>query len=145
MVADWSTRPFVDIRLENFEAGGCALDYEPIFSRMWNGTHELCVDGLDVRVFNYDDELDICDGDIRSQIKPINMTIDSGMIVCGKRGGPTFMETSRVDPITKQCSRGLVPCSKTSPPRETVCVKEYEREFECPILDLFIVKESNIP
>ena len=73
------------------------------------------------------------------------MTVDSGMVVCGKRGGPTFIETNRVDPVTKLCARGLVPCSHTSPPGETVCVKEYEKEFECPILDLFIVKESNIP
>ena len=71
----------------------------------------------------------------------MNMTVDSGMIVCGKRGGPTFMETVRVDPTTKECPRGLVPCSDKTPPSETVCVKEYEREFECPIIDIYILKE----
>ena len=67
LVADWSTRPFVDIRLENYEeSGGCALDYEPVFSRMWNGTYELCVEDLNVRVFDVENEEDICDGDIRN-------------------------------------------------------------------------------
>ena len=64
---------------------------------MWNGTHELCVDDYGVRVFDYKDEKDICDGDIRRPIKPINMTIDSGKVVCGKRGGPTFLDTKRID------------------------------------------------
>ena len=61
---------------------------------MWNGTHELCVTDYSVKVFNYDDELDLCDGGtIKSQIQPVNMTVDAGMIVCGRRGGPTFLET----------------------------------------------------
>mmetsp|Transcript_42405 Transcript_42405/g.55914 ORF Transcript_42405/g.55914 Transcript_42405/m.55914 type:complete len:154 (-) Transcript_42405:1785-2246(-) len=28
---------------------------------------------------------------------------------------------------------------------DTVCVKEYEREFECPIIDLFVVHETIKP
>ena len=72
------------------------------------------------------------------------MTIDSGMISCGKRGGPTFLETVRVDPLTRECPRGLVPCNYNSPADETVCVKEYEWEFECPIVDILLVHEDNI-
>ena len=39
---DWTSRPFVDIRLENANAG-CPGDYEPIFYRVWNGTYDLCL------------------------------------------------------------------------------------------------------
>ena len=99
---------------------------------MWNGTYDVCQEAnfqngyFNVKKLDESDE-NACDGgDIIDAIAPINMTIDSGMISCGKRGGPTFLETVRVDPMTKECPRGLVPCNYNSPADETVCVKEYE-------------------
>ena len=37
---DWSVKPFVEIKVE--ELGGCQDGFEPIFTRMWNGTEALC-------------------------------------------------------------------------------------------------------
>ena len=50
------------------------------------------------------------------------MTADAGIVICGKRGGPTFVETVRVDPISLKCPEDFTPCSALTPPSETVCV-----------------------
>lgn len=133
---DWTTRPFVDIILTKVDDGGCPLDYEPMFYREWEGTYDVCdgIDGLSV----YDAKAG-CDGTVIDSIPPVNMTAMTGLIACGKRGGPNFLETIRPDPYTLECPRNYIPCSKFTPANDTVCVKEYERDFECPIIDLFII------
>ena len=80
-----------------------------------------------------------CNGRIVDEIAPKNMTVISDNIACAKRGGPSFLETVRVDPNTLKCPRNYVPCSMYTLATDTVCVKEYEAEFECPIIDLFVV------
>jgi len=49
------------------------------------------------------------------------------------------LETIKVVPETGECPRSYVPCSNYTGPTDTICVKEYEKEFECPIIDLFVV------
>ena len=97
----------------------------------------------DIRV--YDDDSDECMGRVVPPIAPINMTSISDRKACAKRGGPTFLETVRVSPDTGYCPRGYVPCSAYTSLTDTVCVKEYEKEHECPIIDLFVVHETIKP
>ena len=77
-------------------------------------------------------------------IPPVNMTSINGKVACAKRGGPNFLETIRPDPVTKECPRNHVPCSIYTNYTDTVCVKEYELDFECPIIDMFVVHENLI-
>ena len=84
-----------------------------------------------------------CNGKVIEGIAPVNMTQISGKSACGKRGGPTFLDTVRVDPVTLECPFPLVPCSKITNATDTICVKEYEREYECPIIDVFVIHEDN--
>ena len=73
------------------------------------------------------------------------MTSLSGMTACGKRGGPNFVETVRVDPYTFECPQGLEPCSKFTNANDTVCMEPYKKEYECPIIDLFVIKDDTAP
>jgi hypothetical protein len=54
------------------------------------------------------------------------MTSFIGKVACAKRGGPTFLETVRVDPETKECPEDLVACSDYTTAENTVCVKDEE-------------------
>lgn len=67
-----------------------------------------------------------------------------GFIACGKRGGPNFLETIRVDLMTKKCPDDLTPCSNFTAPDDTVCVKPYSVRFECPIIDVYIASEAEL-
>lgn len=97
---DWKTQPFIDIVLEDKDQG-CPSDYEPIFKRAWNGTHDLCLASLGKNAYNIDvlidNEVKSCDFTFIEAIPPILMTSMSGMIACGKRGGPTYLDTVRVN------------------------------------------------
>ena len=86
-----------------------------------------------------------CYGRIIDPIPPMNMTSLTERIACAKRGGPTFLETIRADPGTGDCPRNYVPCSNYTGPTDTVCVREYEKQFECPIIDLFVVQDVARP
>ena len=65
-----------------------------------------------------------------------------GMVACGKRGGPTYLETVRVDTVTLSCPRGYVPCSEFTIPSDTICIEPERKKPDCPIIDMFLVKES---
>ena len=99
LVDDWTSRPYIDITIEN-ESDGCPIDYEPLFYRHWNGTYDVCdgVDGLSVY-----DRSEGCNGAIIDAIPPVNMTAITGMRACAKRGGPNFLDTIRPDPNTLVC------------------------------------------
>ena len=73
------------------------------------------------------------------------MTSISGRTACAKRGGPNFLETKRVDAGTGNCPPGLVPCSYFTSMTSTVCMLKAELEEQCPIIDLFVVDETNVP
>ena len=151
LVDDWTTLPFVDVRLEVSQEGNgqlqCGEGYEPVFGRVWNGTYEVCQTG-NARLGNYDIKRlfakDDCDGDIFDEIPPINMTSEQNALVCGKRGGKNFLETQRVDPVTYECPQNFVPCSDLTPPSETVCVESSKKDEECPILDIMFIKQDQI-
>ena len=69
-------------------------------------------------------ERDLCVGEeIIESIPPINMTAIGDHIPCAKRGGPTFVETIRVDKDTFKCPEPYQPCSNLTTPDETVCVE----------------------
>ena len=99
------------------ESGDCNVGFEPIFTRMWNGTHTICkvntteelqakkssvqtrsqrtqrvqtvsTDG-DIRFDIIDDDGSECKGQKLAQTKPINMTkqFSGGEVVCARRGG----------------------------------------------------------
>jgi len=38
---DWTTKPFVDVAVKNLK-DGCPRGWEPMFTRTWNGTHDIC-------------------------------------------------------------------------------------------------------
>ena len=37
-VRDWAVKPYVDIKVQSLP---CAAPYEPLFTRLWNGTESL--------------------------------------------------------------------------------------------------------
>ena len=71
------------------------------------------------------------------------MTIIAGMILCGKRGGPTFLETFEVDPETLKCPEGTVLCSDASDATEAVCMERQNLD-QCPILDIVVIYKKDI-
>ena len=109
---DWTTRPYVDITVVKSD-DGCPIDYEPLFYRNWNGTHEICIDYAYVAepIIRLHTEDRDCPGKVIKEMPPINMTAITGFTACAKRGGPTFLETVRVDPVSRICPRGYVKCS----------------------------------
>ena len=40
---DWRSLPLIDVVIRDGEQG-CPAEYEPLFSRTWNGTYDLCFD-----------------------------------------------------------------------------------------------------
>ena len=71
--------------------GSCPEGYEALFHHMWNGTKEFCLnDGSQLRLVERQEGIE-CSGEVIQSIAPINMTVISGKIACGKRGGPTFI------------------------------------------------------
>ena len=79
-----------------------------------------------------------CDGEVLPAIPPINMTETYGKIICGKRGGPTFLETVRVEKKTRKCPENYVACSRFTGLTETVCI-EPDKIDDCPIIDLLAI------
>lgn len=76
-------------------------------------------------IFIVIDEGDSCEGEeVIESIPPINMTAIGDHIPCGKRGGPTFVESIRVDKNTFKCPEPYQPCSNLTTPDETICVQE---------------------
>ena len=71
------------------------------------------------------------------------MTNIAGMTLCAKRGGPSFIETIRVDTSTLKCPEGTVPCSQKSDASNTVCMAPSELE-QCPILDIMVIYSQDI-
>ena len=109
---DWTTQPFVDITLESNEVG-CPLNYEPLLFRYWPGTYDVCIENemYGGTISRFDSDKGCKTGVKVDAIPPVNMTSLSGMTACGRRGGPNFVETVRVDPYTLECPQGLEPCS----------------------------------
>ena len=66
------------------------------------------------------------------------MTTIGGAIICGKRGGPTFTETKRVDNFSLKCPPGTELCSDATSPTNSICIAP-ESKSDCPIIDLVIV------
>jgi len=77
------------------------------------------------------------------------MTDFMSKVACAKRGGPSFLETVRVDPESKECPEDFVPCSDYTTADNTVCVKEKKNEAEtyseCPIIDIGFIEASRVP
>ena len=84
-------------------------------------------------------------GDIIDDIKPINMTNDKGTVICGVRGGPTFLETVRPDFDTRECPKELIPCSSFTSVDDTVCINpEDVANFKCPIVEILLASEDEL-
>ena len=79
----------------------CPAEYEPLLYRVWNGTYDVCERLNELGAIQYNIELndkDGCsDGVLREGSPPINMTNIAGFTACGKRGGPNFIDTMRVE------------------------------------------------
>lgn len=64
--------------------------------------------------------------------------------VCGKRGGPTFLEAIFIDlraQEKEQCPRGLAKCPFDASATKVQCVEEPDND--CPILDI-VAYEANL-
>ena len=73
------------------------------------------------------------------------MTSISEKISCAKRGGPTYIETVRVDPVSLKCPNGTYPCSRITSATDTVCMEKEKHESDCPIIDVFATHQNQIP
>ena len=106
---DWVQSPFVELKVE-YESKGCNDGWDPVFTRIWGGSTKKWklykIDSLRCE-WVYDAE-------------PIEMT-DLGSIICGKRGGNSFAVASRPG-LDGTCSDGLIPCSNSTSPKNTICV-----------------------
>ena len=73
------------------------------------------------------------------------MTSLNGKTICGKRGGPNFIKTQRVDPNTASCPEGTIPCSEYSDATDTVCMSQSNiyKDF-CPILDIVLIHRDDV-
>ena len=71
------------------------------------------------------------------------MTAIGDKVICGKRGGPTFVKTLRVDPIFLKCPPGTQLCSEMTDPSASVCMTPNSLA-NCPIIDLVIEKSETL-
>ena len=112
--------------------------------RYWPGTYDVCIENeiYGGAISRFDSDIGCETGVKVDAIPPVNMTSLSGMTACGRRGGPNFVETVRVDPYTLECPQGLEPCSEFTNANDTVCMEPYKKEYECPIIDLFVIKDD---
>lgn len=157
---DWTSRPFVQIKVVTSGEDCGDADYEPIFTRMWNGTHPVCK--LDPSSLsdnesnfamksklksspissggqNFKYELltssdSPCEGQKIEPIAAVNMTKQAdGSLICAKRGGRSFLDAVRIDPRVEVCPDDLLACVSDINAYQTQCVHELD---ECPILDV---------
>ena len=139
MYDDWTNQPFVDIVLERSDLG-CPNGFEPLFHRMWNGTHDICLDGTNLVKVSEGDEK-ACKSGLTHKPgqQPINITSIGGMTACGKRGGPALIQTMRVESRRTTCPAGYSPCSEETKPSETFLRPINENKDEFPILDFKVI------
>lgn len=110
LVDDWQSLPFVDIGLTNAKEG-CPAGYEPMISREWPGTYDTCeTESSGSQVLEQGGEE--CQYSHKVGGLPAKqMTELNGMVLCGKRGGSSFINQTRVRPYKRTCANGLQPCS----------------------------------
>ena len=129
--------PFIDITISSLDS--CPESYEPLFSKVWNGTHDGCFqrDGSNCSA------AERTTTKAGSGIPAMNMTKISptGQIACGKRGGSNFLEQVKVEPFTKKCPDGLVPCAEITEATDKICVDATDMA-NCPIIDIAIMDNS---
>ena len=111
-------------------------------NRVWQGTTDLCFK-KDVQTLT-SAENGCSDGEQIQGLSKTNMIGTEGVIICGKRGGPSFIEMKRVNPITLTCPRGFIPCSTETKATETVCLTPEQVPAECPIIDLVLVSDADL-
>ena len=137
--------PFVDMKIKD---APCDPGEDNIFERPWSGIEKGCVmnedsiAGLKVVSRTYWEEnikcqvgtnrgggmkdRDNCYGDrlecVETKSWPSSdMDVFGGTYFCGFRGGEVFVNAARVDPETKKCAEGRLPCSSKTSPENTIC------------------------
>ena len=106
----WKAQPFSDILLSDPESGcNPYKGYEPLFSRRWNGTHALCLAkkyNTGYQALRKQNGGEDCDGITLSSVRYIDMSSLSSAhnsLLCARRAGPSYIESTTVNPITKRC------------------------------------------
>lgn len=71
-------------------------------------------------------------------------TINSinGTYICAKKGGKSFLDVTRVHPVTKRCPTGTTPCSWKTSPENTVCYRPEDHATSCPITGVGFFKKN---
>ena len=72
------------------------------------------------------------------------MAYFGSVIICGKRGGNSFISASRPgsDGI---CSEDLIPCSNSTSPENTICVSiDDQIDGKCPITYIKLVDQLQV-
>jgi hypothetical protein len=54
-------------------------------------------------------------------IMPFLMHVFDNRIICGKKGGPSFLNATRPDFNSKLCPENTLPCSNLTSPENTLC------------------------
>ena len=105
---------------------GCPENYENLISRVWNGTHDICLEkkandlDINVRVDGSEGTGEACQGIVEPGRPAINMTTIGGMIICAKRGGDplyrfgsgrTEVNNNRILYRSLKCPDGTERCS----------------------------------
>lgn len=129
LYSDWTSQPFVEVKVESASSvggSGCseADGFEPIFTRMWNGTQQVCrVNFLSISVdnpnsavhttqFKVMEDLKKCDGELTNTLPRVNMTKQfNDVVVCARRAGTNFIDSVRIDPRKDKCPGALLPCA----------------------------------
>lgn len=68
----------------------------------------------------------------------------NGKRFCGKRGGKSYSEVTRVDAGTGECPTDTTPCSDETSPENTVCYPPADHETSCPITEIQVVDQEGL-
>ena len=68
-----------------------------------------------------------------------------GDLICGVPGGDAFVDVQRPEESTGSCPEYYAPCVSNTPANETLCYLEYELNDKCPITEILVVDNSEVP
>jgi hypothetical protein len=127
LINNWKQKPIVDI-IEG--KGICPILYEPLLKDVWPGTNKGCDCSADFFPFVYNRRCRKDDYFCRnmSPIKPIELNIWDGVLLCAKRHTYNYLDLLKQDD-RMGCPIGMKKCGKLDNTGKGYCVQENENCF----------------
>jgi len=145
LINDWSAVPFVSIDVRET----CEEGEEDVFVKTWAGTDRGCEIEEGANVSPRDGWKDLgnklADCEEVKAVDPIEQgVVVNGKRFCGKRGGKSYSEVTRVEAATGVCPTDTTPCSDETSPENTVCYPAADHETSCPITEIQVVDQEGL-